>query len=405
MRTTLRKIDLIILDEAHEVLSSAQRQMSGNNFRAKMSDMGRLMIRLGAKRLFLTGTLPISSQDELKSLLGIEENAAIVRVPFTVPGHSYMYVDDPGNRNTLDIAKEQLSRLKDDQKAILFFKTKDECISASVALQTLAFHADIGGQGLIMQKWRSQGGALCATSAMIAGVDVDGIVLVIFMRGAYSTADLFQGFGRARGLAKVMLIGDKAKMEQGPIRQFAEASCKRQFVDSYFNGGMGITCSPGDNACDGCVPQNTARPKLNSQTFETPANQVLPTTPRGYSVSDQGSVVSPMELLKPVYDALVLSTRYSTQQSADTVQQRYPLEFSPVGASPALPKTSPLARSTPMTGSSPSVKSDMIRDTTQADAIISRCMTSVEVWLTNNFEGANKSSRFCMECMISDQSK
>lgn len=247
--TTLRKIDLVILDEAHEALST---------FRPHYNDIGRKMIRAGAKRLFLTATLPVDAEKRFKSILAIGEGAAVVRERFHMPNHSYGFIDAKDAVLHKAISRE-LERLQPRQKALLFFMSKDECMDAAVHHGTPAYHRDMNGKEEILKRWHAEGGALCATSALLAGVDVLNVVLVIFVRGAYSDADIFQGFGRARGTAKCLIIGDKARVTtlMPNFFRFADAACKREFVDEHFNGFGAQRCSPGDNPCDRCMARLT----------------------------------------------------------------------------------------------------------------------------------------------------
>lgn len=448
----MRRIDLVILDEAHEVLASAERQLSGSGFRPRLSDIGRSLCRAGAKRLFLTATLPISSEHKLMTILAMDESAVVVREPFHMPCHSYGFIHDKGGRSQVDIASRQLRGLKSGQKAILFFRTKFECISASEELGALAYHADIAGKSLILEQWRAQGGALCATSAMIAGVDVSNIVLVMFLGCPYSDADLFQGFGRARAMARVLLIADRQMINEGAIGRFADATCRRQFVDAFFNGGDGTPCSPADNHCDRCIvlafgeapvvgsmsaPSTGLResPASGSRQLVATSQFYQPTTPTpgpSHLATQLQSQSTRPQSVVPVFD----STGQIVAYTAACVPTPGPPPLSPVPhwqgpqISPVPPhaspsnvfsssfQRSPALQHTPTqpsqfsssttgtpagthtaTGNSSFLPSGSSTSVTAMNASVSSSMGLVESWLTHTFLGGPKFR--CVCCLIS----
>ncbi|KUI64437.1 hypothetical protein VM1G_11234 [Cytospora mali] len=266
-----QEIDLVILDEAHEVLNS--------EFRDTYNRIGEVMHGTASVRLYLTGTLPLSREGAFKAKLGLDERATFIRERCSNPGHGYSFFDDPAGDRFIPLARNKLERLRKGDSAIFFFKGIDECWDAAQQLQLPSYHRHVVDKETVIAQWREEKGAICATSALLTGLDIPNITLIIF-KGAFSLMDIIQGFGRARGVASVMLIANKKALGSKELSGFAVAECRRQYIQEQMDGD-GAPCSTGDNPCDNC-----SRHMASAATESHPGQQ---TTPQQWGSSEASS--------------------------------------------------------------------------------------------------------------------
>lgn len=278
-------ISMAVLDEAHEVINrpanDARPWVPGGarEYRPVYRNIGALLRTVSHRRLYMTGTLPVAREGELFVSLGLDTaSCRLVRERCAMPSHAYGFVEAAPGPAFARVAAETLLALAPGDRALLFFLTRGECACAARRLDLPYCHSAVADQDAVLRRWRADGGALCTTSGMITGVDIARVSLVLFC-GAYTLLDMVQGFGRARGIASVVLVAQYANLSTPDLQGFAAAACRRRFLDAFLNGGGGASCTTADNPCDRCRARPAPLPCVPARPATAAPLQDLPPSP------------------------------------------------------------------------------------------------------------------------------
>jgi superfamily II DNA/RNA helicase len=166
-------------------------------------------------------------------------------------------------------------RMKDDQKGVIYCRSKKKCESLAEKLGCDFYHAGIEDEKVryeIFMKWVNGTGGnrwVVATTALGTGVDVGGIVGIVHMEQPYGLVDFVQQTGRG-GRREGEVVESVIVMDQKKAWQNEESSDVEQlnhqaiewFVNSVdcrrvtlgmFMDGNGLDCEEiGGEQCDRC---------------------------------------------------------------------------------------------------------------------------------------------------------
>lgn len=259
-------IDIVIIDKAHYILLTLGEQDRGQAFRPAMEKVLTIISIMCDKRLFITGTLPPFMEPVMRSMVGAHDGCVVVRERARSAQHGYGYVHLGHGVTFLEVVRPLLRRLGGGNKALLLFKGRDECTAAGQELGALVYHSRVDDKGGVISAWLRDNGIMCTISSLLQGLEIEGITLVV-MHGAYSILDMIQAFERTRGISTTVLV-DKQESLAGQKRllEYAEASCRRAFLDVFLNGDEAQEYRTGENPCD----------NYQARSYQPP---ILPITP------------------------------------------------------------------------------------------------------------------------------
>jgi superfamily II DNA helicase RecQ len=263
-----RKLDRIVIDECHVILTAIK-------YRRRILDLDRLRM-IPCQFVLLTGTLPLYMEQEIQSamLLGSKgDGLRYVRSRVDKPNVAYRVdVCVQGQLRSricglIGVARRELSA---NQRIVVFCGSRGVCEEMARLLQCQPYHAKWSSKDDSLASWiNGKEQVIVATSALGAGVDVSGIVVVIHIDRPYSLIDFVQEVGRGgrkgEKVQSIVVIEDKqirwlatenardTDKSKEAMRQFLiSQGCRRAQLGDFLDGG-GRSCEEcSGERCDIC---------------------------------------------------------------------------------------------------------------------------------------------------------
>jgi superfamily II DNA helicase RecQ len=256
------RLDRIVFDECHKIIQD-------KNFRPKLLQLRHLV--LSTQFLFLTATLPPTMVEEFMEAMVISD-PVFIRAINQKPQVRYK-VQRIANRNfDMDVSRRiqlLVGEFKGQEKALVFCRTKKQTERWAQYFKCGFFHSETNDKRTVLLKWTF--GLMFATGSLGAGVDVDGIKVVIHLGIPYGMVDFDQEVGRGgrKGevVESIIFVSDEQyeelvgmdehamQLDERVIREFiVGAGCRRLAMGKYLNGNQyEINCiGLGEQLCDKC---------------------------------------------------------------------------------------------------------------------------------------------------------
>jgi superfamily II DNA helicase RecQ len=281
-RLTIRqKLDRIVFDECHVILDSSYE------YRPKLMTIGEVLCRVGVQLVFLTATLPPRDEGTLWQTIGLPaERVRPVRMPTDRPNIAYS-VRLVSNHQAIPAIAIQIARKalasEARTKIIIYCLAIRTTKLVSSRLGCRAYFADVADKeekDQIVRGWREQGGAIVATNALGAGLDVPDVRLIIHVDLPKTLRDFVQESGRAgrdglRSESVVVTAQRRTGQEANQTRQAVEDveeyihsqdHCRRPILSRVMDGIFDRTrCSEGEELCDLCEATRKAQQQQQQQ--------------------------------------------------------------------------------------------------------------------------------------------
>lgn len=303
-----QRLDRVVLDECHTVLDSSYE------FRPQLRNIGSFLQSTGAQKVFLTATLPPRDELEFQTLLHIEQERLITIRCSTIRANIQYSVRKANSTAEEDALGIQLARettrhregTTSRTKVIIYCQTVDRTTEIARKLGCKAYYSKADNnpaKNTIIQDWITTGGAIVATSALGAGIDIADIRLVIHIGLPRSLRDFVQESGRAGrdGLpSQSVVICREASAsttttttavlpsqkwigpEKEDILQYVQKSvcCRRTILSRVIDGRYDRTkCEEGEEKCDLCITH--LRPTSGFSRLQKPQASSNTSTPTG----------------------------------------------------------------------------------------------------------------------------
>jgi superfamily II DNA helicase RecQ len=272
------RLDRIVFDEIHKLVMDV-------GFRPKLEDLKDLA--LPVQYIFMTATFPPSLIDKFNNSMLIE-NPTFIRQVNHKPRVRYNVKRFGGRSGIRDMRAEVIrmtTMCQGLEKVLVFCGTRDMCDKLAQSLECDVYYSDSLDKRGTLERWKS--GVLCATGALGAGVDIDGIKFVVHFGKPYGMINFDQEVGRGgRGgeLVKSMIMildHDYLELlEQDPrtfgiddsvMREFIiTEGCRRGIISGYVNGDEEmVDCGMlSGELCDGCLRSGSQSRELKRRREE-----------------------------------------------------------------------------------------------------------------------------------------
>jgi superfamily II DNA helicase RecQ len=267
------ELDRIVFDECHTVLDSSYE------FRCDIRTIGSYLIPTGVQLVFLTATMPPRDELEFWTTLGLPASkATVVRgsTPRSNIAYSVLSVAKPHEEQTraIQLAREAMASsegaARRRTRVILYCRRVDQADDVAEELGCAAYHSKVGSpssRAKLVREWMETGGAIVATSALGAGIDVPDVRFIFHIGSPRSLRDFVQESGRAGrdGLPSrsvIIVCQSRTKdhqqwvaPEKEDIGEFVRESvvCRRAVLSRVMDGRTDRAgCEEGEAPCDLC---------------------------------------------------------------------------------------------------------------------------------------------------------
>ena len=259
----------VFVDEVH-------LSVTAHSWRKRLVEMARVQT-LGVPVIMLTATLPIHMESDLEVTMATRASLEWIRACTARKTTKYMVrakvKDGDLQREAVKVCRKQLGLLKHGSKMVVYCRMKSECEELASELRCSFFYAGAVSNEDVLEKWKTEGGCVVATSALGTGVNYPGIEMVVHAGMPYGLIDFAQESGRAgRGgeevdslilVEKSWEARERAKRQakrQGWTRDEMEMlkfvntdGCRRLIMAEYFDEAEPTDCITGEMArCDRC---------------------------------------------------------------------------------------------------------------------------------------------------------
>ena len=255
------RLERIVYDEAHKLVSDQV-------YRPYIALSKQLRVR--CQLAFITGTCPSEMVDDLCKEM-VVSNPHVIRAQYYKPKFIYsvkVCVDITKDLRTMisHLASERPS----EAKILIFCHSRNDVCNYAREYNARQYYGGQPTNELELKSWSR--GLMFATSALGAGVDIEGIQDVIHVNSPYGMLDYVQESGRGgRGgevVRCIVLLRDKdyEKFMEVPreqltpdlcaLQEFLPGDvCRNKVITSYLNGTLlGKTCVElGGKLCDICL--------------------------------------------------------------------------------------------------------------------------------------------------------
>ncbi|KAI9748290.1 MAG: hypothetical protein M4579_007265, partial [Chaenotheca gracillima] len=269
-----KKLDRIIFDEAHLIVTAA-------NYRYVMHHLKNLRL-INTQFIFLTATLPQIIQDQLTSMMFLQNN-------FLIRGstsrdtirYSLQYFKKSSVKDQMEEIQDLLLAYKaspafteGQDKILIFVQQINIANKLSDFLECEAYHGQLTAEEKeeALSDFVKEGGEdlLVCTSALSAGFDHPHIRLTIHLYSAWSLVDFVQETGRLsrdEQLADSIILttrqqmtGEASSQDQALFKQYmGEQVCRRRLLASEMDMVTIEACSSDQELCDLCSQRKTGQ--------------------------------------------------------------------------------------------------------------------------------------------------
>ena len=263
------KLGRIFMDEAHVYLTETSWRWGIT----KIFDLS-----LPTSFAFITATLPPSMEAEFNRKMSLDRlDPTYIRGSCIRKEISYSVEKVPDDmeleERAIQIIENEEQSLHEGEKILIFSPDINQLKYIKAGLNCGLYTAKYDGKEQDLEAWR-QGkfSTMCATSALGAGIDIPGIVLVIHVGFMFDVFTFQQGSGRGgrggKSARSLTLINDgwfestrrtdsrTKNMPVHALESYLQAeTCRQQPLSAYFDGNDDdtITCTIlNANPCDLC---------------------------------------------------------------------------------------------------------------------------------------------------------
>ena len=260
----LEKLDRIIFDEAHLIITSA-------NYRFQMHSLKRLRI-FATQFVFFSATLPDQVLSDLEKSMVISNNT-ILRTSTIRNNISYRVKVFPKEvRQESERFEEVLKTLIDltvdfevSDRIIIFVMDTNTAKNLSKYLECRYYSSNVEEKDKVIDSFISSDRILVATSALGEGFDYSSIRVIIHYISSFSFIDFQQQTGRAgrdqKNSISLTLTMDNELRYNDRDDEFKtlykeylnESICRRRIINRVFDNEISDTCTTNQNPCDLCL--------------------------------------------------------------------------------------------------------------------------------------------------------
>lgn len=263
------QLDRVVLDECHTLLDSSY------DFRPQLRSIGSVLSATGAQLVFLTATMPPRDEAEFWTTLGLSpERACIIRELTVRRNIVYNVVQTSSVEEEIEGA---LGIVRDataaQYRVIVYCQSVDRAEKVAGELGYGVYHSKAGSteeKRAVVRQWMANGGAIVATCALGAGIDILDVRLVVHCGRPRSLRDFVQESGRGgrdgETALSVVYAAECRTTQEGSsyqatareaedIREYLQRSisCRRTILSRVMDGRLDRTgCEEGELACDLC---------------------------------------------------------------------------------------------------------------------------------------------------------
>jgi superfamily II DNA helicase RecQ len=328
-----RRIGRIVVDEAHSILSD-------NQFRSGFTLLMSILLRCTAPLVFMTGTLPISLQDELLREIKGASSVCLIRVPTDRPNIAYNVLPKPLNMNMFcaHVRRTIIPTLVQypERRVIIFCRYVADCESLSEQLGAFLYHGKASATskeaalGIWLQRVPLDTPSkvcvdtcygievyadmesplqciMVATSALSMGIDHPHVYHVLFYREPFTLIDYIQQAGRAgrdnkhRAIVEINPSQGLKDVEPELLEFIQTLGCRRNVLQKHMDD-IPSSCHgiPNAELCDRCRFSEEDPPlMLSSTSLEHSVTASLPLAVDNQQREQQALVV------EAIYDTIV----------------------------------------------------------------------------------------------------
>lgn len=255
----LRRLDRIIIDECHVIFDSSEK------FRPKIRDLNQLP-RFETQLIYLTATLPVKTEAQWFSLMGIDRNRTqIIRTPTTRPNIQYSVVNIL-NSELYSELQDLITSLQEKytHTGIIIVYCGSIKITKKVAevLNCPGYYNEMGTneeKSTVLQQLKTGiTRIIAATNALGLGINIPNIRAVIHVGILRELRDYVQESGRAgrdfQPATAVILRAQSSQYEASDITGYINTTeCRRKILDLVMDGNTTREkCEETEEICDIC---------------------------------------------------------------------------------------------------------------------------------------------------------
>ena len=254
------------IDECHTLITE-------KHFRPKLERFSTLC--LGVAVIYLTATFPPGMKNKFEDDLRLTNpTPTYIRASTNRKNVQYEVITVPDDQHidkVCQLASETAERIDANEKVLIFCSSTKQVEDLAGRLLCCKYYSKYSEKEGSILRWKDGiHKIMVSTSALSAGMNVRGVVLVIHVGETYGCSSFVQESGRGgreRQLFKAITIMAKSRLEalkkQDPRLMTQEAAALREFIIattncrrgpiSEFQDGKWITCKEIDAAfCDIC---------------------------------------------------------------------------------------------------------------------------------------------------------
>ena len=263
----LGKLDRIIFDEAHLIVTSA-------NYRYQMHSLKRLRI-FATQFVFFSATLPDFVLSKLEESMVLTKNT-VLRTSTIRNNISYRVKVFPKTvRQESERFEEVLTTIIDlkadfevSDRVLIFVMDTNTAKNLSEYLGCKYYASNVEEKDKVIDSFISFDRILVATSALGEGFDYSSIRLIIHYISSFSFIDFQQQTGRAgrdqKNSISLTLTMDNELRYSDRDNDFKtlykeylnESICRRRIINRVFDNEISDTCTTNQNPCDLCLARS-----------------------------------------------------------------------------------------------------------------------------------------------------
>ncbi|TGO31480.1 hypothetical protein BHYA_0676g00010 [Botrytis hyacinthi] len=268
----------VFFDEVHVVFTDT-------SYRERLRDLWTLRY-LDCPFTGLTVTLMVDLEDVLRERLCID-NTQIIRRSIVRKTIRYQVRDSKHTApSEVAIAYAQRTHLSAGKRGVIYVRSYETGRAVSDALACPFYRARAESKGEVLQQWvQGPGGWIVAIGVLGTGINIEGIIYVVYVGRSYGLISFVQQSGRggrngevsesiiitrveySRGRRRREIMSEYSveQIDEDTMTEFIQGpGCRRQVLCRYMDGTTsGNNCSQTDSVlCDQCWNGSRARGRI-----------------------------------------------------------------------------------------------------------------------------------------------